>query len=231
MLAPLKEYIFSIPTDCFVPVDIAIAVDNSDSLSTSDFDNIKRFLKQLVRAFPSPEIRFSLLEYGDSATVLTDFRKYRDQIQLENLIDNMEKGVSPERRVDIALETIKDEVFSLQGGLRHGHPRYLLFVSSDDSTANFSVLEGGGKQLRDLGVTIVAIGTNRDVSEEFLQKLAGDRSFVYKAEEPGQLGDSVLGELSREMCSGNCLFPLIHAFRNEINFLFCRLRGQLEHVS
>lgn len=157
-----------------------------------------------------------MLEYGDSATVLTDFRKYRDQIQLENLIDNMEKGVSPERRVDIALETIKDEVFSLQGGLRHGHPRYLLFVSSDDSTANFSVLEGGGKQLRDLGVTIVAVGTNRDVPEEFLQKLAGDRSFVYKAEEPGQLGDLVLGELSRAMCSGNYFF---------------RHLGHLEHVS
>jgi len=183
-------------------VDIAIAVDNSDSLTTGDFDNTKRFLKKLVRRFPSPEIRFSLLEYGASATVLTDFRKYRDQIQLENLIDNMEKRADPERRVDIALETIKDEIFSLQGGIRHGHPRYLLFVSSDDSTANFSVLEGAGKQLRDLGVTIVAIGTNRDVSDEFMQELAGDRRFIYKVGEPGELGDLVVRDLSRKMCSG-----------------------------
>ena len=191
-------------------MDIAIAVDNSDSLTTSDFENIKRFLKQLVRGFPSPEIRFSLLEYGDSATVLTDFRRYRDQIQLEKLIDDMEKGVSPERRVDIALQTIKDEIFSLQGGMRHGHPRYLLFVSSDGSTADFSVLEGAGKQLRDLGVTIVAIGTNRDVPEEFMQKLAGDRSLIYKAEGPGELGDLVLEELSRKMCSGKCFQKLIY---------------------
>ena len=182
-------------------MDIAIAVDNSDSLTTNDFNSTKRFLKQLVRRFPSPEIRFSLLEYGASATVLTDFRKYRDQIQLENHIDNMEKGVDSERRVDIALETIKDEIFSLQGGMRHGHPRYLLFVSSDDSTANFSVFQGAGKQLRDLGVTIVTIGTNRDVPEEFMQELAGDRRFIYKAGEPSDLGDLVL-DLSRKMCSG-----------------------------
>lgn len=195
-------------------MDIAIAVDNSDSLTTSDFDNTKRFLKQLVRRFPSPEIRFSLLEYGASANVLTDFRKYRDQIQLEILIDNMGKRVDSERRVDIALETIKDEIFSLQGGMRHGHPRYLLFVSSDESTANFSVLEGAGKQLRDLGVTIVAIGTNRDVPEEFMQKLAGDRRFVYKAEEPGKLGDLVLKDLSRKMCSGKPFHE------NELTFLF-----------
>ena len=183
-------------------MDIAIAVDNSDSLTTSDFNNIKRFLKQLVRRFPSPETRFSLLEYGASATVLTDFRKYRDQIQLEILIENMEKRVDSERRVDIALETIKDEIFSLQGAMRQGHPRYLLFVSSNDSTANFSVLEGAGKKLRDLGVNIVAIGTNRDVPEEFMEKLAGDRRFIYKAEEPGELGELVLEDLSREMCSG-----------------------------
>lgn len=195
-------------------MDIAIAVDNSDSLTTSDFDNTKRFLKQLVRRFPSPEIRFSLLEYGASANVLTDFRKYRDQIQLEILIDNMGKRVDSERRVDIALETIKDEIFSLQGGMRHGHPRYLLFVSSDESTANFSVLEGAGKQLRDLGVTIVAIGTNRDVPEEFMQKLADDRRFIYKAEEPGKLGDLVLKDLSRKMCSGKSFHE------NELTFLF-----------
>lgn len=195
-------------------MDIAIAVDNSDSLTTSDFDNTKRFLKQLVRRFPSPEIRFSLLEYGASATVLTDFRKYRDQIQLEILIDNMGKRVDSERRVDIALETIKEEIFSLQGGMRHGHPQYLLFVSSDESTANFSVLEGAGKQLRDLGVTIVAIGTNRNVPEEFMQKLAGDRRFIYKAEEPGELGDLVLRDLSRKMCSGK----RFHG--NELTFLF-----------
>lgn len=195
-------------------MDIAIAVDNSDSLTTSDFDNTKRFLKQLVRRFPSPQIRFSLLEYGASANVLTDFRKYRDQIQLEILIDNMGKRVDSERRVDIALETIKDEIFSLQGGMRHGHPRYLLFVSPDESTANFSVLEGAGKQLRDLGVTIVAIGTNRDVPEEFMQKLAGDRRFVYKAEEPGKLGDLVLKDLSRKMCSGKPFHE------NELTFLF-----------
>lgn len=200
--APLKMYIFFISTGCFVPADIAIAVDNSDSSTTSDFDNIKRFLKQLVRRFPSPEIRFSLLEYGASATVLTDFRKYRDQIQLETLIDNMDKRVDSERRVDIALDTIKDEIFSLQGAIRHGYPRYLLFVSSDDSTANFSVLEGAGKQLRDLGVNIVAIGTNRDIPEEFMEKLASDRRFIYKAEQPGELGELVLGDLSREMCSG-----------------------------
>lgn len=213
ILCSFKNSLILIPTGCFIPVDIAIAVENSESLTSGDFDNIKRFLKQLVRRFPSPEIRFSLLEYGDNVTVLTDFREYRDEIYLENLIDNMEKRVDSERRVDIALETIKEEIFSLQGGMRHGHPRYLLFVSSDDSTADFSVFEGAGKQLRDLGVTFVAIGTNRDVPEAFMQKLAGDSRFIYKAEQPGELGDLVLGDLSLKMCSGRRFVFLATCFQ------------------
>lgn len=189
-------------------MDIAIAVENSDTVTSSDFNNIKRFLKQLVRRFASPDIRFSLLEYGDSATVLADFRKSWDQISLENLIDNMEKRADSGRRVDIALATIKEKIFSLEGGMRQGHPRYLLFVSSDDSTADFSVQDGPGKQLKDLDVTFVAIGTNRDVPGEFLQKIAADVRFIYIAEEPSELGALVLGDLSQQMCTGRQFFSL-----------------------
>ena len=189
-------------------MDIAVAVDNSDIITNSDFNNIKRFLKQLVRRFASPDIRISLLEYGDSATVLADFRKSVDQISLESLIDSIGKSSDSERKVDNALETIKEKIFSLEGGMRPGHPRYLIFVSSGDSTTDFSVQDGPGKQLQDLGVTFVAIGTNRNVPGEFLQKIAGDSRFIYNAEEASELGNLVLGDLSQQMCSGRRFFSL-----------------------
>lgn len=183
-------------------MDVAIAVDNSDSITSSDFNKVKRFLKQFIHQIGSSEVRFSLLEYGSSASVITDFRKPPDQIYLENIIDNMAKRDDSDRRVDIALETAKEKLFSLEGAMRHGHPRYLVFVSSGGPTAEFNVLEGAAKQLRDQGVTFVAIGTNRDVPGAFMQKLAGDSRFIYRAEEPGELGTLVLSDLSRKLCSG-----------------------------
>lgn len=191
-----------IPTDCFVPMDVAIAVDNSDATTSSEFNNVKRFLKQFINQLASSEVRFSLLEYGNTANVITDFRRFRDQIYLENLINNIAKRNDSERRVDAALNTTKEEIFSLAGGIRHGHPRYLVFVSSGGPTAEFKVLEGAGKKLRDLGVTFVAIGTNRGVPGAFIQKLAGDSRFIYRAGEPSQLGAIVLEDLSRKMCTG-----------------------------
>lgn len=193
-----------VPTDCFMPMDVAIAVDNSDAVTSSDFDDVKRFVKQLIRRVSNSEnnIHFSLLEYSDNATVLTDFRQYRDQLFLENLIDNMAKRGDSQRRVDIALERTKEKIFSLEGGMRQGYPRFLIFVTSADTTADFSVLEGAGKELRDLGVTFVAIGTNRNVPDAFLQKLAGDSSFIYKATQANELSGLVLGDLNYKMCKG-----------------------------
>ena len=183
-------------------MDVAIAVDNSDATTSSEFNNVKRFLKQFINQLASSEVRFSLLEYGNTANVITDFRRFRDQIYLENLINNIAKHNDSERRVDAALNTTKEEIFSLAGGIRHGHPRYLVFVSSGGPTAEFKVLEGAGKKLRDLGVTFVAIGTNRGVPGAFIQKLAGDSRFIYRAAEPSQLGAIVLEDLSRKMCTG-----------------------------
>ena len=186
-------------------MDVAFAVENSDAIKSNDFNDVKTFVKQLIRRISSSEniVHFSLLEYGDNATVLTDFRKYRDQLFLENLIDNMAKRVDSQRRVDIALETTKEKIFSLKGGMRQGYPRYLILVASDESTADFNLLEGAGKELRDLGVTVIAIGTNRNVPYAFLQKLTtGNDRFLYKADAANELSGLVLDDLTYKMCAG-----------------------------
>lgn len=186
-------------------MDVAIAVENSDAIKESDYDDIKRFIKQLIRQMSSSEnsVHFALLEYGNNATVLTDFRKFRGQPFLENLVDNMAKQEDSQKRMDVALRTVKEKVFSLDGGMRQGHPRFIIFIVSDESTAEFDFVEGAGKELRDMDVTSVAIGTNRNVPDKFLDKLTDDSRFVYKADVANEMGGLVLGDLIFKMCKGN----------------------------
>ena len=190
-------------------MDVAIAIENSRTTTSSAFNDVKTFLKRLIRSISSSEnnIHFSLLEYGNNATVLTDFRKYRDEPYLEKIIDNIPKRNDSQRRVDIALNTTKEKIFSLEGGMRQGYPRFLIFIASNDSTSTFSLHEGAAKQLRDLGVTIVAIGTNRNIPRSFLEKLAGNGSFVYKANEANEMSE-VLSDLTNKMSAGKRLFYL-----------------------
>lgn len=190
-------------------MDVAIAIENSRTTTSSTFNDVKTFLKRLIRSISSSEnnIHFSLLEYGNNATVLTDFRKYRDESYLEKIIDDIPKRNDSQRRVDIALNTTKEKIFSLEGGMRQGYPRFLIFIASNDSTSTFSLHEGAAKQLRDLGVTIVAIGTNRNIPRSFLEKLAGNGSFVYKANEANEMSE-VLSDLTNKMSAGKRLFYL-----------------------
>lgn len=190
-------------------MDVAIAIENSRTTTSSAFNDVKTFLKRLIRSISSSEnnIHFSLLEYGNNATVLTDFRKYRDEPYLEKIIDNIPKRNDSQRRVDIALNTTKEKIFSLEGGMRQGYPRFLIFIASNDSTSTFSFHEGAAKQLRDLGVTIVAIATNRNIPRSFLEKLAGNSSFVYKANEANEMSE-VLSDLTNKMSAGKRLFYL-----------------------
>ena len=198
------ERFMLISTGCFVPMDVAIAMGNSEVLTRPDFREVKIFLKRLIRRVSNSEnnIHYSLLDYGDSANVLTDFRKFRDQLYLENLIDNLAKRQDRQQRVDIALETSKEKLFSIEGGMRQGHPRYLIFVAPDEPSIDFDQLSGAAKELRDLGVTVVAIGMNRDVPGSFLQQLASDSRFIYRPDEASELSATVLEDLAYKMCAG-----------------------------
>lgn len=184
-------------------MDVAIAIENSGALGSSDFNDVKRFAKKLIRRLSSSEnnIHFALLEYGENATVLTDFRKYRDQLFLENLIDNITKREDSQKRVDVALESVKENIFSLKGGMRQV-PRFLIFIASDESTSDFNGGDGAAKELRAMDVMVVAIATNGDVSDAFLEKLSGFNSLVYKADVANELSGLVLGDLSYKLCGG-----------------------------
>lgn len=87
---------------------------------------------------------------------------------MENFIDNIVKCNDFECRVDVVLNMIKEEIFSLVGGIRYGYLWYFVFVSFGGLIVEFNVLEGVGKKLCDLGVIFVVIGINRGVLGVFI---------------------------------------------------------------
>lgn len=51
------------------------------------------------------------------------------------LIDNLPKTNDPQRKVDVALAAVIRDFFSLEGGTRRGHPRYLILISTGASSS------------------------------------------------------------------------------------------------
>ena len=99
--------------DCFITMDVAFAIDTSAALSEDDFEKVKIFAKNLVHNFADAEnsIHFGLVQYSGNAEKVVDFNKYISDPIIKPVIQGLAKSSDGQRRVDLALETIKKEVF------------------------------------------------------------------------------------------------------------------------
>lgn len=99
--------------DCFVTMDVAFAIDSSAAVSDEDFENSKKFVKNLLHAFADAEnsIHFGIVQYGATAKRVADFNKFISDPSIKDIVTKLSKTNDGTRRVDLALETVKKEVF------------------------------------------------------------------------------------------------------------------------
>lgn len=125
---------------------MAFAVDNSNTLLTPDLNNVKKFIKNLIRPYANSEndIHFGLMTYAGTTRKITEgFRRFRSENDLQKMIDGLAITRDPERKVDMAMQSASSEFFSMEGGTRHGHPRFLVFLTTSGTSlesANFKVM-------------------------------------------------------------------------------------------
>jgi hypothetical protein len=92
-------------------------------------------------------------------------------------------------------------MFSLEGGIRQGHPRYVIFITGGDTDLASKDLVEAAEPLRDLNVNILAVGVNANVSIAFLSKLASHLKYTYTTTSADDLAEHRLA-IEQEMCHG-----------------------------
>lgn len=184
-------------------MDVGIAIDNSKGVSNSDFQEVKNFAKQLVYEIADAEnnIHFGLMTFSSQPKTQVNFRRILSQSQMNTAIDKLVLGRDNQRRIDRVLRGAKKDLFSLEGGVRQGHPRRLIILTSDESSPGSEPIEEAAKDLNDLEVTRVAIGINRNVDLNYLRRLASENRFAYRANQASDL-ISNLDNLRRNLCEG-----------------------------
>ena len=182
-------------------MDIAFALDTSESTSSFDFRNMKIFAKRLINTMANSEnnIHFGVMEFGENAQTLLNFREYRSEPHVRNVIEKIEKGSSSKMRLDKALGVAHQEIFSLAGGIRQGFPRYLVFLLSDSSSNGFEDIAKATKSLTEAGVTVVAIGINEAVEGDVLRALASDKDHFFRGDTSAEL-NALLPTLQGRLC-------------------------------
>lgn len=184
-------------------MDVAIAIDSTSDISDADFNQVKSFTAHLIHSLANAEnaIRFSLMQYSQQAKTLVSFLRITTETTLKSIVEKMQKLPESSRRVDIALSTMSKEIFSLAGGMRQGHPRYAVFITSGATSVNSEDLTKASGNLRKLGVNIVAIGVTGGVDGRFLNSLSTEQKFSFPLRSSTEL-QTLWPRLARQMCNG-----------------------------
>ena len=108
---------------CNVPLDFAILVDTSGSISRKNFKLLLRFIRSLVNSFQVSEdhTHIAIIEYSTRASVQLRFNDLPgSKLTKNNVFDILNK--LPHTRgytfIDRALRLANEEVFTLKGGMR-----------------------------------------------------------------------------------------------------------------
>ena len=108
---------------CNVPLDFAILVDTSGSISRRDFKLLLRFIRSLVNGFQVSEdhTHIAIIEYSTRASVQLRFNDLPGSKLTKNNVFNIVKKLPHTRGytfIDRALRLANDDVFTLKDGMR-----------------------------------------------------------------------------------------------------------------
>ena len=105
---------------CFRALEIAFVVDTSYSVSDEELHRMKDFMKEVANGFSISETgaRFSIVTYNKHVRVLLKFKDNFDAEKIFAQLENVDKTRNGERRLDLALEKVRSDVFALKAGVR-----------------------------------------------------------------------------------------------------------------
>ncbi|XP_032229945.1 collagen alpha-6(VI) chain isoform X2 [Nematostella vectensis] len=195
---------------CFVPIDVAFIMDNSESVSSEKYDFVKRFVKDVIMSYADAEnsANFAIGQYAKYFQTGTKrFRNFRSMEELDEVINSLRQmSSSAERNVGAGLRGAANEFFQVKNGMRQGLPRFLIVLASANPSASSEAIESAVVNLDKENVRRIAVGFTEDATPGFLRMLASDPSLMFRVDEPKKL-DKVMMELTPMLCQekpGRC---------------------------
>uniref|UniRef100_A0A671KRJ1 VWFA domain-containing protein n=1 Tax=Sinocyclocheilus anshuiensis TaxID=1608454 RepID=A0A671KRJ1_9TELE len=163
--------------------DIYFLLDESGSINSNEFDDMKNFTKQLLEAFEvgNNHVRFGLVKFASSATIVFRIHYYNTKADIEKAVTSL-RNMGGGTRTDLGLREMIP-LFEEAVRTRGEKVRKLLIVITDgESIGTVESVEVPAKLLRtEQNVIIYAIGV-KDASEPELELISGSpqRTFYVK---------------------------------------------------
>jgi len=206
-LQKIKGISFSCGSD---KIDLAFLVDESSSLSPSDFLRSKKFARDVVQDYGASVnangVQVAFVTFGTNYTSRFVFNTYNNGQQIMNAIDNINKGFGSTNTPD-ALKYATDVLFQPQmlAGSRFDAAKIAIVLTDGESNDEISTAENAQK-LRQLGIDVFVIGVGNDTKVSELNSVASKPqcTHVQTLDQYSEL-DSLKAEIRQVACDASVL--------------------------
>lgn len=162
-------------------IDVAFALDSSNSVKENAFLEMKDFTGKIIDSFQVSQLnaRFAALTYSKEAEVHFNFVRYDTAEEVKRAVKSLPHKKS-DTRVDKALNLAASDIFSLGGRVRSRHPMVLIVFFDGDVSRNMKDLADVVAPLKSYGVEIITIGVGPEVNLYQLRKISSSDDFIFQ---------------------------------------------------
>lgn len=135
-------------------------------MTSSDFNEIRQFIKTTINRFPvsARDVHVALLEYSDSIDLKFGFLAHTNKPELLRAVDRMSPSGGRGVQTDQVLAEA-NQLFTPNAGSRPGVPKVLVIITDDQSTGT-RPLSRVAEPLKQAGVKVYVVGIGSRVYPE-----------------------------------------------------------------
>lgn len=187
-----------------MPVDLAVLMDSSALINSSDYAKMKSFVSSLVSSFGISKggSRAAVILFSDFASIEIGFGQHENFDNFKKHVDGLfhQRGGN---RIDRALQLAHSGLYGPNGSARRGVHRILVLLTVGEQTRgpDYLPLYKAASTLRKEGVYIFAVGIGSGVNKEQISTMVEKESDIFLASSFNDLLGKV-GSFSKTSCEG-----------------------------
>ena len=169
-------------------MDLAFLVHTSSNIDGQQYQYYKEYMRETIAGadIDGGKVRVGVVIYRHDGSVIFPLDRHMTKSDLSSAIDNLPLMASDNANVVAGIDTVKDKLFSPEGGDRDEAPNGVIVLTDSDSYMNQEDIPRAAHELRDSGAKVVTKGIGLWASDQ-LPKIASGDDAVLGASDTGEL--------------------------------------------
>ncbi|KAM9100539.1 integrin alpha-X [Sarcophilus harrisii] len=159
--------------------DIAFLIDGSGSISSSDFEKMKNFVKAVMSQFERPNTQFSLMQFSSTFWPHFTFNKFKTSREPGKLVDEISQ-LSGVTKTASGIRKVVKELFHKSNGAREDATKILIVITDGEKYGDSLEYRDVIPEAEKAGIIRYAIGVgeafDRTFSKQELNEIASNPS-------------------------------------------------------